>query len=80
VQSIIRTNLDRDGLRRHFDSLVDEGEQMMSLTLPAIDILGYGPISEDLEAGRLGLIWGKAMRSRIHRRRQPLSPTKWRAR
>ena len=61
VQSIIRTNLDRETLRRHFDSLVDEGEQMMSLTLPAIDILGYGPISEDLEAGRLGLIWGKAV-------------------
>ena len=33
---------------------------MMTLALPPIDILGYGPISEDLEAGRLGLIWGKA--------------------
>lgn len=61
VQSIIRTNLDREALRRHFDSLVDEGEQMMSLALPPIDILGYGPISEDLDAGRLGLIWGKAV-------------------
>ena len=61
VQSIIRTDLDREALRRHFDSLVDEGEQMMSLALPPIDILGYGPISEDLDAGRLGLIWGKAV-------------------
>jgi len=29
--------------------------------LPPIDILGYGPISEDLDAGRLGLVWGKAI-------------------
>jgi putative cardiolipin synthase len=29
--------------------------------LPPIDILGYGPISDDLDAGRLGLIWGTAI-------------------
>ena len=28
--------------------------------LPRSDILGYGPIAEDLESGRLGLIWGEA--------------------
>jgi cardiolipin synthase C len=28
--------------------------------LPRSDILGYGPIAEDLDAGRLGLIWGEA--------------------
>src|SRR5262249_41684276 len=26
----------------------------------ANDVLGYGPIAEDLDAGRLGLIWGTA--------------------
>jgi len=61
VQSIIRTVLDRETLRRRFDSLVDDGQQMMSLPLPPIDILGYGPIREDLDAGQLGLIWGKAV-------------------
>jgi putative cardiolipin synthase len=61
VQSIIPTNLSREALRKRFDSLVDEGEQMMSLALPPIDILGYGPISEELDAERLGLIWGKAV-------------------
>ncbi len=61
VHSIIRTNLDREALRGRFDSLVDEGAQMMSLGLSPIDILGYGPITEDLDAGRLGLIWGKAV-------------------
>jgi len=60
VQSIIHTDLNREQLQRSFNSLVDEGEQMMSLTLPPVDILGYGPINEDLDAGRLGLIWGKA--------------------
>jgi putative cardiolipin synthase len=28
--------------------------------LPATDILGYGPIAEDLEDGRLGLTWAEA--------------------
>jgi putative cardiolipin synthase len=60
AQSIIHTDLDREALQRSFDKLVDEGEQMMAVTLPPVDILGYGPISEDLEAGRLGLIWGTA--------------------
>ena len=61
VQAIIHTGLDRRQLQRSFNQLVDDGEQMMSLVLPPIDILGYGPISEDLDAGRLGLIWGTAI-------------------
>jgi putative cardiolipin synthase len=28
--------------------------------LPPVDALGYGPISEDLDAGRVGLIWAQA--------------------
>jgi len=60
VESIIATSLDDAALRATFRHLVDEGEQMMSLSLPPVDILGYGPIAEDLDAGRLGLVWGKA--------------------
>ena len=60
AEAIIHTSLDREHLQRQFNDLVDEGEQMMSVTPPPIDILGYGPISDDLEAGRLGLVWGKA--------------------
>jgi putative cardiolipin synthase len=33
---------------------------MMSVVVPPFDILGYGPISDDLDAGRLGLVWGTA--------------------
>ena len=60
AETIIRTSLDREQLQRQFNVLVDEGEQMMVVAPPPIDILGYGPISDDLEAGRLGLVWGKA--------------------
>lgn len=61
AQAIIHTDLDREKLLDDLDYRVDEGEQMMSISLPPFDILGYGPISEDLNAGRLGLIWGTAI-------------------
>ncbi len=60
VADVIKTDLDAARLRHRFDQLVDEGEQMMTLDLPPIDILGYGPISDDLADGRLGLVWGTA--------------------
>src|SRR5438132_3052725 len=61
VETVLGTVIDREDVRKSFDSLVDDGEQMMSLVLPPIDILGYGPVSDDLDAGRLGLVWGKAI-------------------
>lgn len=60
VQDVIATGAAPAALRAQFDALVDEGEQMMAVTLPPIDILGYGPIREDFEAGQLGLVWGTA--------------------
>lgn len=61
VEAIVGGSADREETRRSFDHLVDDGEQMMSLVLPPVDILGYGPISDDLDAGRLGLVWGPAV-------------------
>lgn len=61
AEAIIRSDLDAAALQRQFDRDVDEGQQMMSVTLPPNDVLGYGPIAEDLDAGRLGLIWAKAV-------------------
>src|SRR5207253_8247516 len=52
IESIVAASGDDAALRATFRHLVDEGEQMMSLTLPPVDILGYGPIAEDLDAGR----------------------------
>ena len=61
VQTIVDAGVDRALLRERFDHLVDDGDQMMSLVLPPVDVLGYGAISEDLDAGRLGLIWAPAV-------------------
>lgn len=61
VEAILGESADHEAARRSFDHLVDDGEQMRSLVLPPFDILGYGPISDDLDAGRLGLVWGTAV-------------------
>ena len=61
VEAIVRTTAAADALRRGFDALVDEGGAAGAEELPAVDILGYGPISDDLDAGRLGLVWGRAV-------------------
>ena len=61
AEAIIGESADRDQARRGFDHLVDDGEQMRSLVLSPFDILGYGPISDDLNDGRLGLVWGTAV-------------------
>src|SRR6266403_1262579 len=61
VEAITGEIADREEARRSFDHLVDDGEQMRSLVLPPFDILGYGPISDDLDSGRLGLVWGTAV-------------------
>ena len=61
MEAIVGESADRDEARRGFDHLVDDGEQMRSLTVPPFDILGYGPISDDLDSGRLGLVWGTAV-------------------
>jgi len=60
VETIVGEPVDREEARRAFDHLVDDGEQMKSVVLPPFDILGYGPISDDLDFGRLGLVWGTA--------------------
>jgi putative cardiolipin synthase len=61
VETIVGESADREEARRGFDHLVDDGEQMRSVVLPPFDILGYGPISDDLDSGRLGLVWGTAV-------------------
>jgi putative cardiolipin synthase len=60
VETILGESADRGEARQGFEHLVDDGEQMRAIALLPSDILGYGPISEDLDAGRLGLVWGSA--------------------
>jgi cardiolipin synthase C len=61
AEAILGESENREEAQRAFDHLVDDGEQMMSVTVPPFDILGYGPISDDLDSGRLGLVWGTAV-------------------
>jgi putative cardiolipin synthase len=60
VAQVVATDRTREQLQADFNKLVDEGDQMMKVSMPPNDILGYGPITEDLDAGRLGLEWGMA--------------------
>jgi putative cardiolipin synthase len=61
VDAIVGGSADRDGALKAFNHLVDDGEQMRSLVLSPFDILGQKPVSDDLDSGRLGLVWGTAV-------------------
>src|ERR1700682_4465014 len=61
VEAILGASANHAEARGSFDHLVDDGEQMRSVVLSPSDILGYGPIGDDLDAGRLGLVWGTAV-------------------
>jgi putative cardiolipin synthase len=43
-----------------FDSWVGMAAPPPKIVLPPADILGYGPIGEELDGGRMGLLWGEA--------------------
>ena len=60
VEAIAGEITDREAMRRDFDHRVDDGEQMKSVALPPLDILGYRPLRDDLDTGRLQLHWGTA--------------------
>lgn len=60
LQSIARTSTPASELRQKFEHWTGPEQTPPPAALPQSDILGYGPISEDLERGRLGLIWGEA--------------------
>jgi len=61
IETIVVDAGDPVELRRRFDHLVDDGEQMMTIPVPAADMLGHRPIGRDLDAGPLDLAWGKAV-------------------
>ncbi len=44
----------------NFDDAVGMAAPPPKIVLPPVDLLGYGPIGEELDAGRMGLLWGKA--------------------
>ena len=60
VDAVLGRPADGDEARNSFNHLVDDGEQMMSVTVQPMDILGHRPISAEFDSGHLELVWGKA--------------------
>lgn len=61
LQLITSTHMPRDALQQYFDEVTGPAMTKLPAALPPNDVLGYGPISEDLDAGQVGLIWGTAI-------------------
>ena len=60
LHTVAQTRHDKAELRQLFETWTGPQQTPPPNPLPRTDILGYGPISEDLDNGRLGLIWGEA--------------------
>ncbi len=58
VQSIVPSVADASQLASEF--LLATASAGMALDMPASDVLGYGPLREDFDAGRVGLVWAPA--------------------
>ncbi len=51
---------DKAKRREAFDHTMATLPIGLPIELPSNDVLGYGPVSEGLESGQIGLVWGKA--------------------
>jgi len=60
IHSVTGTELSPETLRQKFEQWTGPEQTPPPGPLPATDILGYGPIAEDLDDGKLGLHWGYA--------------------
>lgn len=61
VADIVSAKGDRPVVEADFDVAVTRARPLPKLMFPTSDILGYGPIKEELDEGRLGLLWGHAV-------------------
>jgi cardiolipin synthase C len=60
IDKVMHTPMSPDLLRAKFEEWSGPQITPPPGPLPPTDILGYGPIAEDLEDGRLGLTWAEA--------------------
>lgn len=60
LTSITNSPLTQEALRAHFETATGAATTPAPAPLPPNDVLGYAPIADDLDAGRLGLNWGHA--------------------
>ncbi len=60
VQTVVKTDRSQAQLQRRFDELTGEATTPAPARPPPNDPLGYGPIADDMDGGRLNLIWTTA--------------------
>jgi putative cardiolipin synthase len=60
IERIVTTVLSRETLLRQFEAMTSAASTPAPRPPPPNDALGYGPIVEDLDEGRLRLIWATA--------------------
>ena len=60
VDTVLGKPADGDEARNSFNHLVDDGDQMMSVAVQPMDMLGHRPISAEFDVGHLELAWGTA--------------------
>jgi cardiolipin synthase C len=60
IDAVTRSALSSEALRQRFEAWTGPENTPPPGPLPATDILGYGPITDDLDRGRLALIWADA--------------------
>ena len=60
LTAIASTEFSPEQLRARFEAETGPANTPAPDDLPSNDILGYGPVADDLDGGRLGLIWGEA--------------------
>ncbi|MDP2367970.1 phospholipase D family protein [Rhodoferax sp.] len=60
LESVARSRLDKPALLAHFEHQTGPTNTPEPDPLVSNDVLGYAPIADDLDAGRLGLNWGTA--------------------
>jgi cardiolipin synthase C len=60
VRAIIPGGQPPDELRAQFDAMTGPDGTPPPEPPPVNDVLGYGPVADDLDAGRLGLVWADA--------------------
>ncbi|MDP9902104.1 phospholipase D family protein [Variovorax ginsengisoli] len=60
IAAIVEPHGGRPFMAAEFDEWVGMAGPPPRVVLPPTDVLGYGPIGEELDAGRIGLLWGDA--------------------
>ncbi len=61
IEDVVTPDAGRRLTHADFDERAGMAATPPKIVLPPTDILGYGPIGEELEGGQLGLLWGDAV-------------------